>query len=444
MNQNHDNNNDETKIQIYRSQMMIFIILFISYAFYYLMRKAFSLILPELLITSIIDQNDAGIIISAQSISYTISKFIGGLLSDRISAKILFINGLFLSSLTTVFFAFVPPKTTSFTTLWFLNGLAQGFGWPSLVKILQQWTSSKQFGTYYSVLSASANVSGGLSPLLATLMTMNFGWQNTLISFGIVSIFIAMLSSLMLSNRPEDIGLAAINHDDETVRMQKSLSSSITLKELLKSPFIWLLSISYLVVFAAKTTACDWGQLYLMNERQKSQLIASSFTSSVESGGFFGAIIAGYLSDRMIAAKKTTTKTSNSCDRLPVATAMMTLSALAIHSLCFHVGPSTSHIFIAILGFILGLTFYGPIIIFGMVATEAVPTNLSGTSHAIVALAANGKVYLIFGSKFNLIFFLTQLVPSYLVYHLQCLHRQIVGKWYFSCWKYRLFQSYYY
>ncbi|XP_027204949.2 glucose-6-phosphate exchanger SLC37A4-like [Dermatophagoides pteronyssinus] len=382
MNKNHD----ETKNQIYRyHQIKICITLFISYAFYYLMRKSFSLILPELLFTSIIDQNDAGIILSAQSISYTISKFIGGILSDHISAKILFINGLFLSSLTTVLLAFGPQTLTSFTILWFLNGLAQGFGWPSLVKILQQWTSNKQFGTYYSVLSASANISGGLSPLLATLMTKNFGWQNTLISFGIVSIFIAIISMFMISNRPEDItGMVAIESETKKEKMKKS--SPIKWKELLKSPFIWLLSISYLVVFAAKTTACDWGQLFLMNERQKSQLIASSFTSTVESGGFFGAILAGYLSDKMIAAKN---KSSNSCDRLPVATAMMTLSTFALHSFCFYVDSFTSHLFIAILGFILGIALYGPIIIFGMVATEAVPKSLSGTSHAIVALAAN-------------------------------------------------------
>ncbi|OTF69836.1 glucose-6-phosphate translocase-like protein [Euroglyphus maynei] len=412
MNQNRDG----TKIPIYRHQMVIFTSLFISYVFYYLMRKSFSLILPELLITSIIDQNDAGIILSAQSISYTISKFIGGILSDRISAKILFINGLFLSSLTTVLFAFGPQTMTSFTILWFLNGLAQGLGWPSLVKILQQWTSSKQFGTYYSVLSASANVSGGLSPLLATLMTRSFGWQNTLISFGVVSVFISMISSLMISNCPEDIGLAAINQ--ETVKMQES---SIKWKELMKSPFIWLLSISYLVVFAAKTTACDWGQLYLIDERQKSQLIASTFTSSVESGGFFGAILAGYLSDRLIVAKKT--KSSNCCDRLPVATAMMALSTFALHSLCFHVDSSTSHLFIAILGFILGLAFYGPIIIFGMVATEAVPTNLSGTSHAIVALAANigaiisGLPFTMFAQLYSwkMVFFLLELSTASIV-----------------------------
>jgi len=45
---------------------------------------------------------------------------------------------------------------------------------------------------------------------------------------------------------------------------------------------------------------------------------------------------------------------------------------------------------ITIIGFVLGACLYGPIAIFGVVASESAPQHLSGTSHAIVALAANG------------------------------------------------------
>ena len=48
---------------------------------------------------------------------------------------------------------------------------------------------------------------------------------------------------------------------------------------------------------------------------------------------------------------------------------------------------------ISTIGFILGAGFYGPIAIYGVVASESAPDNLSGTSHAVVALAANGKIF---------------------------------------------------
>lgn len=42
-------------------------------------------------------------------------------------------------------------------------------------------------------------------------------------------------------------------------------------------------------------------------------------------------------------------------------------------------------------GMILGASMFGPISIYGIVASESFPAHLSGTAHAIVALAANGK-----------------------------------------------------
>lgn len=69
---------------------------------------------------------------------------------------------------------------------------------------------------------------------------------------------------------------------------------------------------------------------------------------------------------------------------------MMLIVALCLHTLRFHVHEMTSHLFITGLGFMLGCALYGPIAIFGVMASESAPSHLSGTSHAIVALAANG------------------------------------------------------
>jgi len=46
-----------------------------------------------------------------------------------------------------------------------------------------------------------------------------------------------------------------------------------TLKEFLLSPFLWVLSLGYLVVFGVKTAATDWGQLFLMQEKGQTVLM---------------------------------------------------------------------------------------------------------------------------------------------------------------------------
>lgn len=49
-------------------------------------------------------------------------------------------------------------------------------------------------------------------------------------------------------------------------------------------------------------------------------------------------------------------------------------------------------IWILFLGAMFGFSSYGPIALFGVIASESAPSNFCGTSHAVVALMANGKL----------------------------------------------------
>src|SRR5690606_7540189 len=102
-----------------------------------------------------------------------------GVLSDRLSSRLLFSSGLALSGLACVFFALSGNNVLVFAFLWFCNGFAQGFGWPSCAKFLKNWFAPERFGTYWSLLSASSNIAGTLAPMAASFITLNFGWRAT-------------------------------------------------------------------------------------------------------------------------------------------------------------------------------------------------------------------------------------------------------------------------
>ena len=67
--------------------------IFIGYAGYYLVRKNFSLIKPDLLEMGF-DKGDLGLIGAALSIAYGISKFVMGNISDRSNPKVFLSLGL--------------------------------------------------------------------------------------------------------------------------------------------------------------------------------------------------------------------------------------------------------------------------------------------------------------------------------------------------------------
>lgn len=79
----------------------------------------------------------AGLITSSQSAAYAISKFVSGVLSDQMSARWLFSSGLLLVGLVNVVFSW-SSTASLFAALWFLNGLAQGLGWPPCGKVLRK------------------------------------------------------------------------------------------------------------------------------------------------------------------------------------------------------------------------------------------------------------------------------------------------------------------
>lgn len=60
-----------------------------------------------------------------------------------------------------------------------------------------------------------------------------------------------------------------------------------------------------------------------------------------------------------------------------------------------------SQIWILFLGAMFGFSSYGPIALFGVIASESAPSNFCGTSHAVVALMANGTLQVHMANKNN-------------------------------------------
>ncbi|KFV78821.1 Glucose-6-phosphate translocase, partial [Struthio camelus australis] len=240
-----------------------------------------------------------GLITSSQSAAYAISKFISGVLSDQMSARWLFSSGLLMVGLVNMVFSW-SSTVTAFAGLWFLNGLAQGLGWPPCGKVLRKWFEPSQFGTWWAILSTSMNLAGGLGPIVAALVALNYDWRMTLSFSGFICVVVSFVCLVLIKNEPSDVGLPNIEQGTKKGKKGSSRDNS-TLTELLLSPYLWVLSTGYLVVFGVKTCCTDWGQLFLIQERGQSVLIGSSYMSALEIGGLVGSIAAGYLSDRAVA-----------------------------------------------------------------------------------------------------------------------------------------------
>lgn len=385
-------------------RMVIFFSMFIGYSLYYFNRKTFSFVMPAVMEEIKLDKDDLGLITSSQTMAYAISKFISGVLSDQMSARWLFSIGLFVVGGINVAFSW-SSTVAMFSVLWFINGLGQGLGWPPCGKVLRKWFEPSQFGTWWAVLSCSMNLAGGLGPLLATVLLQYYDWRTILSMSGIICASFSFVCVLFIKNEPKDVGLPSIEAGAK--KGTKGANRECTLREFLLSPYLWVLSLGYLVVFGVKTAYTDWGQLYLLQEKGQTILMGSSYMSALEVGGLMGSLAAGFLTDRAVARKGLGTygnprhgllllMMSGICVSMylfrvtvtpEVATEAVWVQAL--HPLSVLIGLSEKEIWILFLGAMFGFSSYGPIALFGVIANESAPSNYCGTSHAIVALMAN-------------------------------------------------------
>nr|XP_054503472.1 glucose-6-phosphate exchanger SLC37A4 isoform X3 [Agelaius phoeniceus] len=257
-----------------RYRAAIFAAMFVGYTLYYFNRKTFSFVMPAVMAEVPLGKDDLGLITSSQSAAYAISKFISGVLSDQMSARWLFSSGLLMVGLVNVVFSW-SSTVMAFAGLWFLNGLAQGLGWPPCGKILRKWFEPSQFGTWWAILSTSMNLAGGLGPILAALVSMNYDWRKTLSFSGFTCMVVSFVCLVLIKNEPADVGLPNIEQGAKKGKKGSSSDNS-TLTELLLSPYLWVLSTGYLVVFGVKTCCTDWGQLFLIQERGQSMLVGGA------------------------------------------------------------------------------------------------------------------------------------------------------------------------
>lgn len=122
-----------------------------GYSYLSLLKKSFS-VLQSFIVTDFPDfsKQELGAIASSFSIAYALSRLVGGVLSDIFPPIELFCIGLSLASLVHLLLP-LSSSLLSFCSLWALNGIVQGLGWPSIAKYIISNFDKDSIGNIWSV-----------------------------------------------------------------------------------------------------------------------------------------------------------------------------------------------------------------------------------------------------------------------------------------------------
>lgn len=348
--------------------------MYIGYAFFYFTRKSFTFAMPAMMIDLGFTKSDLGILSSILYISYGLSKFVSGVMSDRSNPRYFMAFGLILTGIFNIFFG-LSSSIVFFALFWGLNGWFQGWGWPPCARLLTHWYAQEERGTWWGIWNTCHNVGGSLIPLIVAMLAQMWGWRISMFVPGVLCIMIGFFLIDRLRDTPESLGLPPVEKfrggnyiaearvDDADKRLTQR---ELLWEYVLKNKSIWILGCAYFFVYVIRAAVNDWGQLFLYEQRNFSLIEAGTAIFCFELGGFFGNLAAGWLSDKVFGGK-----------RGPVNFLFSAFVMVALIGLWYT--PHMALVFAGTMMFCVGFFIFGPQMLIGVSATELSHKKAAGT-----------------------------------------------------------------
>lgn len=254
----------------------------------------------------------------------------------------------------------------------------KALGGPPCAKVLTHWFSHHERGRWWAVWNTAHNIGGALIPIIGAFAAITFGWQAALWLPGIIAIVIGLLLINRLRNTPESMGLPKIEYFKEdgieqlNTQPKKPTVKYIMKRYILNNPFIWLLALSYSLIYLIRNGINDWVMVYLMSQGLN-QVAAASMVTLFEAGGFFGSIAAGFWSDQFFRGQ-----------RGPINTLFALGSAITIAVILIYPDALIHYGVYSI--FSIGFFIFGPQMLIGVAAAELSHREAAGTATGFVGL----------------------------------------------------------
>ena len=368
-----------------RLRRRVFTGIFVGYAGYYLVRNNLALAIPDLLVLHPEYSKAAlGTALTALSVTYGLSKFLMGSVSDRSNPKYFLPLGLLLSSLLMAAFGLVDALAASLVTIivvMAVNGWVQGMGWPPCGKTMVHWFSLKERGLTVSTWNTAHNIGGALVASLALLGVILFGdWGAKFYFNALIAAAVAIFVFFLLEDTPQSKGLPPVEKykndyppgysdaDEKTLPFR-----DIFYKFVLPNRYLWAIAIANAFAYFVRYGVVNWIPTYLETAKGFSFQESSIAWSIYEYAAIPGTIVCGWLSDRWFKGR-----------RAPMTILFMalTLVAVIVYALNLH-GPLW--IDYAAL-FAIGFLIYGPIMMIGLHSLDLVPKKAAGTAAGLTGL----------------------------------------------------------
>ena len=366
-----------------------------GYTLFYFMRKNFSFAMPGLQQDCGISKSMLGNFLFWGGIVYGLSKFLNGIIGDKVNPRKMLCIGLLACTLVNVAFGFVPMTAGGsagalawgFGVLLVVNQFFQGTGFPPCAKLIAFWIPPKELATKMSVWNTSQSIGGGLvAKICGVIMGLgavgaaNQGvgmWRWCFWTMAILGFLGLLLMLAWLPGTPKDEGLPDLPGTEGGIEKPEcgiedgGRASSSSLRMVFLNPVIWILGLINFTINAVRALVADWGPTMLQEAKGLDPSEAGTVIMFFEFAGVAGMLFAGWATDRFFGGR---------APRLCVF--LMVLTAALFCSFWFLPAGLSGAAALCIGGFCL----YGPQALTGVTATNMATMRFAGTAIGFISL----------------------------------------------------------
>jgi OPA family sugar phosphate sensor protein UhpC-like MFS transporter len=365
-------------------RVRVFTATWLSYFAFYFCRKPFFVTKGTLENELSWDASMLSFLGIAYLAAYTVGQFIASAVGDRWGPRIMLLVGMAVTMVVNASFGFANSYAT-FAVFLVINGLAQATGWSGNVGSMAGWFTRRERGTVMGFWATNFQIGSIAGKALAAYMLGAFGLKYAYFGGSLVMLVVWIYFVFNQRNRPEDVGLPAIDDPDDTV-METRASGRVHWPRAVVIN-VALVGCFYFFIKFIRYALWSWAP-YLLQQHYGLKGSEAGFVSTIfDIAGFLGVIALGVLSDRLFRGRRVGISM--------IFVLCMTGACVALYS----VGGSSIVLFASCMG-LVGFTLYGPDAILTSagaidVGSKAAATRAAGIINGLGSIGAVSQEFLL-------------------------------------------------
>ena len=346
-----------------RLRIQIFAVTWLAYFGFYLTRKSFSVAKIGISLDPSMghmNMEAMGWIDLCFLAAYALGQFVFGIAGDRFGSRRVVTTGMLCSIVASVAMG-VSSLTVVMCLLFTVQGLAQSTGWGPLIKNVGNFFAEHERGVVLGFWCTSYAVGGMAASIYAGYWGDKLGWRYAFHIPAVTVLLIWIVFILFQRNRPEDFGLLSTEKGDRDSlsgpphEHDEGSVSLVSIVSIVTDRNVMLLAAIYFFIKPLRYALIFWGPQYIHSKLGVGMAQSGFLSSLFDMAGIFGTLFAGFLSDRVFAAK-----------RIPICS--LSLLTLGILLFFIHMIPAT-RLMLGLSFMVIGFIIYAPDSIVSATAT---------------------------------------------------------------------------